>query len=215
MYTDPVARIRKEELIEMLPYVDIWCPNRSGLLLDINLDKWEIIKDSGGILWTYECLGNAKHQSPLGYYRGQSWLAWHRGLTGIGFWSYCTSQADPWYKPKGTLDYLMVYQGNGVVPSKRWEAVRDGIEDYDMLVVLREAAEKAKSENRAPEAVAKAEELLGARAFEIARFCGLDEDGTTPGKEGLPGVRNVADKRHAAIQAVRRDIAEFLGQLGR
>lgn len=213
MYTDPVARIRKEELVEMLPYVDIWCPNRGGFLLDINQDKLEIIKNSGGILWTYECSDNAKHQSPLGYYRAQSWLAWHHGLTGIGFWSYCTSQADPWYKPKGTLDYLMVYQGNGVVPSKRWEAVRDGIEDYDMLMTLRDAAQKAKAENRAPEAVAKAERLLTDTALEIARFCGWDEDGTTPGRDGLPGVRIVADKRHSAIQAARRELAEVLREL--
>jgi len=213
MYTDPVARIRKEELVEMLPYVDIWCPNRGGFLLDINQDKLEIIKNSGGILWTYECSDNAKHQSPLGYYRGQSWLAWHHGLTGIGFWSYCTSQADPWYKPEGTMDYLLVYQGDGVVPSKRWEAVRDGIEDYDMLAALRNAARKAKDENRSPEAVAKAETLLKDTAFQVARFCGLDEDGTTPGKDGLSGVRTVEDRRHGLIQTVRREIAQLLVQL--
>lgn len=214
MYTDPVARIRKEELVEMLPYVDIWCPNCGGFLLDINQDKLEIIKNSGKTLWTYECSDNAKHQSPLGYYRGQSWLAWHHGLTGIGFWSYCTSKADPWYKPEDTLDYLLVYQGDGVVPSKRWEAVRDGIEDYDMLVTLRGAAHKAKGENRAPEAVAKAERLLNDTALEIARFCGWDDDGTTPGKEGLPGVRAVEDTRYEAIRAVRREMAGLLTALG-
>ncbi|MGI6459593.1 MAG: PQQ-binding-like beta-propeller repeat protein [Candidatus Hydrogenedentales bacterium] len=213
MYTDPVARIRKEELVQMLPYVDIWCPNLEGFLLDENQDKLEVIKNSGKTLWTYECLDNAKHRSPLGYYRAQPWLAWHHGLTGIGFWSYCTSVADPWYRPENTLDYLMVYQGDGVVLSKRWEAVRDGIEDFDMLVVLRDAAQKARAENRAAEAVAKAETLLSENALEIARFCGWDEDGTTPGKDGLPGVRVVEDKRYAAVRAVRREMAQLLDAL--
>jgi hypothetical protein len=107
----------------------------------------------------------------------------------------------------------MVYPGDGVVISKRWEAVRDGIEDFDMLVVLRDAARKAQAENRAPEAVAKAETLLSESVLEIARFCGWDEDGTTPGKEGLPGVRVVEDKRYAAIRAVRREMAQLLDAL--
>ena len=101
-----------------------------------------------------------------------------------------------------------------MVPSKRWEAVRDGIEDYDMLVTLRGAAHKAKGENRAPEAVAKAERLLNDTALEIARFCGWDDDGTTPGKEGLPGVRAVEDTRYEAIRAVRREMAGLLTALG-
>jgi hypothetical protein len=213
MYTDPVSRITEDELREMLPYVDIWCPNRNGFLLDSGAEKLAIMKDSGETLWTYECEGNVKHQSPLGYYRAQAWLAWHHGLTGIGFWSYCTSSADPWYFPDGTNDYLMVYPGDGPVPSKRWEAVRDGVEDYAMLARLRDAAAAAKSENRAMDAVAEAEQLLGERASHIAGFCGLDADGTTPGKEGIPGVRRVSDTRLTAITEARRDIARLLGAL--
>ncbi len=213
MYTDPVSRITEEELVEMLPYVDIWCPNRSGFLLDTGAEKLEIMKNSGNTMWTYECAGNVKHQSPLGYYRGQSWLVWHHGFTGIGFWSYCTSGADPWYRPQDTNDYLLTYQGDGVVPSKRWEAVRDGMEDHDMLVALRTAAAKAKEEGRAAEAVAEAEKLLTVRASRIGAFCGIDDGGTEPGKEGLPGVRRLADRRYAAILEVRRDIARLLAIL--
>jgi len=211
MYTDPVHRITKEELTEMLPYVDIWCPNRIGFLLDVGADKWEIIKNSGGQLWTYECEGNAKHQSPLGYYRGQSWLAWRHGLTGIGYWSYCTSSADPWFKPTNTQDYLMTYQGETVVASKRWEAVRDGIEDYGMLTVLRDALGKAKAAGAGSEAIGRAEALLGERAQAIARFCNKDD--TTPGRNGLPGARRLADRQWAAIQQIRRDLADAMQRL--
>ena len=213
MYTDPVSRITEDELREMLPYVDIWCPNRNGFLLDSGAEKLAIIKSSGETLWNYECEGNAKHQSPLGYYRGQAWLAWHHGLTGIGFWSYCTSSADPWYFPEGTNDYLLVYPGDGPVSSKRWEAVRDGVEDYAMLVRLRDAVAEAKAAGRAPETVAEAELLLSERASAIGAFCGVDDDGTTPGKEGIPGVRRVADTRLAAITEARRDMARLLGML--
>ncbi len=210
MYTDPVARITEEELHEMTPYVDIWCPNRVGFMLDVGKEKMDIMKATGATMWNYECLGNAKHQSPLGYYRGQAWLAWHHGLTGIGFWSYCTSGADPWYRPQDTLDYLMTYHGNGVVVSKRWESVRDGVEDYAMLHALRERVKAAKAAGENQDAVAKAERILGELASTVGAFCGVDEGGTVPGKGGLTAVRKLADQRFETIQETRRAIADVM-----
>ncbi|MBI2425988.1 MAG: PQQ-binding-like beta-propeller repeat protein [Candidatus Hydrogenedentes bacterium] len=207
MYTDPVARITEAELKEMLPYVDIWCPNRDGFLLQTGAEKLALIQNSGSVVWNYECQGNAKHQSPLGYYRGQSWLAWNHGLTGIGFWTYCTSSADPWFRPTDTNDYLMIYQGDGPVSSKRWEAVRDGMEDYAMLHALREATARAKQHGTNAENVVRAEKLLGAQADRIGAFCGLDSDGTVPGKGGQPEQRAIADRRFAALQRIRQEIA--------
>jgi len=213
VYTDPVKAIKRQELEAMLPYVDIWCPNRNGFLLRDNNDLLELIKSSGKTVWTYECEGNAKHQSPLGYYRGLAWLAWSRGLTGMGFWSYCTSPDDPWYRPKGEFDYLLIYQGNGVVPSKRWEAIRDGVEDYGLLAALRGAAGAAEREGRAADAVARAKTLLDKQAWDIAQFCGLDADGTLPAKGGAAAERVVADKRWRAIQACRAEMAGLFDAL--
>ncbi len=213
MYTDPVGRITMDQLKTMAPYVDIWCPNRNGFLLDTNSDMFAFIKSTGKTVWTYECDGNAKHQSPLGYYRGLAWLAWHHELTGIGFWTYCTSPYDPWYRPEKQFDYLLIYQGHGVVPSKRWEAVRDGIEDYSMLLALQSAADAAEREGKTPEAVAKARALLDEGATGIAQFCGLDEAGTLPGKDGEPGVRTTTDARWNAIQTFRADLAITLATL--
>lgn len=213
MYTDPVARITEDELKEMLPYVDIWCPNRRGLILDkTNAAKLEIIKNSGATVWTYECDSNAKHQSPLGYYRAQAWLAWHHGMTGIGFWSYCTSQDDPWFLPTLRHDYLMVYPGNGVVSSKRWEAVRDGVEDYSMLAALRDRVNQPPA-TATPEDLETARALLGAEADAVALFCGMDGDDTLPGADGLAGVRRVTDARWEKIRSVRQELAALLTRL--
>lgn len=210
MYTDPVERISMDEIRAMLPYVDIWCPNRLGLLLKKeSAAKLELIKNSGKTVWMYECCANVKHQSPLGYYRAQAWLAWHHGMTGIGFWSYCTSQDDPWFLPSLRHDYLLVYPGNGVVNSKRWEAVRDGVEDYGALAMLRDAVQ-SKAATAKPEDAAAAKKLLGEEADGIGRFCGLDADGTEPGEDGLPGVRKLEDKRWTRVQEVRRELARLL-----
>ena len=211
LYTDPVGSCTMEELKAMAPYVDIWCPNRNGYLIKHNADKLEFIKSTGAQVWTYECDDNAKHQSPLGYYRAQAWLVWRHGLTGIGFWSYCTSQDDPWHR--ADREYLLIYQGNGVVPSKRWEAIRDGIEDYSMLTALRDAAEKAEQEGRSPDTVAEARRLLTDSATEIANFCGRDNDGTTPGPLGQDADRETAFRRWQTIQNARAKIAQLLDQL--
>ncbi len=213
MYTDPVGRITVEELDRMTPYVDIWCPNRNGLLLHQGAEKLELILSTDSTVWTYECDSNAKHESPLGYYRAQSWLAWHYGMTGIGFWSYCTARDDPWFTPASGAEYLLIYQGEGVVRSKRWFAIRDGIEDYSMLAALRDAATRATKQNQHPELAARANTLLGEQASAIGRFCGYDQDGTTPGRHGLPGARRLADQRFEAFSSTRAELAELLSAL--
>jgi hypothetical protein len=210
MYTDPVERIKVEELREMAPYVDIWCPNRLGLLLkEETVEKLDIIKATGKAVWTYECMSNAKHQSPLAYYRAQAYLAWRHRMTGIGFWSYCTSQDDPWFLPTLRHDYLLVYPGDGVVSSKRWEAVRDGVEDYTLLDALRQAVE-ARWGSVKPEDLAAAKRILGEQARLVGDTCGLE---TEPGRDGLPAMRRAEDARWAQMQALRRDLARLMETL--
>jgi hypothetical protein len=213
LYTDPVAGATMNALKRMAPYVDIWCPNRNSFLLDKGGDRLTFIKSTGKTVWTYECEGNAKHQSPLGYYRAQAWLAWHHGISGIGFWSYCTSRHDPWFMPIAGRDYLLIYQGDGVVSSKRWEAIRDGIEDFSMLKKLEQAVLAVANDNEKKDAITDAKHLLSEEASEIARFCGLDKDGTKPGVGGIAQQSIVADTRWSKINEVRRKIADLLVEL--
>ncbi len=213
IYTDPVGKASMEDLEKMAPYVDIWCPNRNDYLLDIGADKLAFIKTTNKTIWTYACDGNAKHQSPLGYYRAQAWLADHHDLTGIGFWSYCTSRYNPWFTPVGGNDYLLIYQGVGVVASKRWEAIRDGVEDYSMLQLLKQAVNNAKDAD--PQTKQAAQKLLTTDAFEIAAFCGWDADGTQPTNDGMSVLRKVEDARWQKIQSTRKEIITLLENLNK
>ncbi len=213
IYTDPVGRATLQELQAMTPYVNIWCPNRNGFLLHQGAEKLAFLKSTGKKVWTYECEHNAKHQSPLGYYRAQSWLTWSRGLTGIGFWSYCTHNKNPWFMPDGGHDYLLIYSGNGVVSSKRWEAIRDGIEDYGLLVQLQKAADAAAGKPEATKAVAAARTILTEQASVIAQYCGLDKAGTLPGMDGMAALRTLEDRRNQKITQVRSSIANAFKQL--
>jgi len=215
MYTDPVGGITMDELREMQSYVDIWCPNRAGLVLPPEFaEKLDFILKTGKPVWTYECFANAKHQSPLAYYRGQAWLAWQHGLTGIGFWTYCTSAENPWFVSPGRSEYTQVYPGNGVVSSKRWEALRDGIEDYSLLTALREAV-NAKGIAAGPENIEAARRLLGEQAGAIGNFCDAKTDEIDFTSDGFPGLRRLEDQRWKQIQAAREDLAKLLDVFGK
>jgi hypothetical protein len=157
----------------------------------------------------YACEGSYKLQCPLGYFRGQAWQAWRHRLTGIGWWNWCATP-DTWAPDAG---YTTVYKGDGVIPSKRWEAIRDGIEDYGMLTVLKEATDAASEAKSHPEAVQASRRLLAEDAAVIADFCAGDEYATLPGIDGLRGVRLVSDQRWGAIQEVRRKMAALLALL--
>ena len=71
-----------------------------------------------------------------------AWKAFDNGYTGIGFWNYADYQngtnnkADvDSFDGANANNYSVIYDGPGqtIVSSKRWEAFRLGIEDYELL----------------------------------------------------------------------------------
>ncbi len=212
MYCNPTAGNTMEELRTLAPYVDIWCPNFSAFLWGDNDEQLHFIQSTGKPVWTYECLGHAKHLSPLGYYRGQSWQAWRHRLAGIGFWTYCTSPHDPWFPPRSENEWMMIYQGKGVVSSKRWEAVRDGIEDYSMLSELRKVAESASPDTEHSAVIAAVKKVLEEEASTIADYSLIRETSGEPRPENMAGRRSLADRQWDQVQSIRRKMADLLAQ---
>lgn len=100
-----------------------------------------VLAGLGKEIWSYTALGGGKQAEPLGYYRMQAWKAFSNGLTGIGFWAYADTgpSGTAWDDFDGTRpDYSVVYEGiSGIVSSKRWEAWREGVEDYELLALAR------------------------------------------------------------------------------
>jgi hypothetical protein len=211
IYTNPVG-MPHEWLLEMNPYVDIYAPMHSGTWHQNNeVDNMvETMHEAGHELWTYTCADNAKHLSPLGYSRGQMWGSFNDGHTGGGMWTYSSGNGEKdWHT---TTDYNLVYRGvDGPVPSKRWEAVRDGSEDYSMLMALKTAANAPGAD---PALAARARALLSGDVVTVGNYWGLDDDGVLPGKEGMPAVRKLADRRYAKIMQVRREMSDLLALFG-
>ena len=205
IYANPVSDITMEQLREMEPYIDIWTPMQTNIFPK---EKLDFIHSTKTIWWNYDPSDNAKHLSPLGYYRGQAWMSWHYGHTGIGFWTYSQGK-NYWFQPTSGFDYAMVYEGKGVVTSKRWEAVRDGIEDYSLLYELKRATDNAEKTGTKDEIVKKSRSVLEERAATITEFMKNNK----PDRAGQDVARKIADSRWNTYREARKEIAELLSQL--
>ncbi|MBI4557830.1 MAG: PQQ-binding-like beta-propeller repeat protein [Candidatus Hydrogenedentes bacterium] len=164
IYTDPVPSLSWTDFERIEPYIDIWCPNMrlvSGLLAQD--PRMKRILEGGDTVWSYECVSQVKSLSPLRYNRANAWRAKYFGLKGIGFWTHSTSQQDPWIPrsdDQGTDEYALVYPGPTPVPSVRWEAVRDGLEDVAAIQLLEERIAAGNKARTRPEILVEAENEL-------------------------------------------------------
>ncbi len=177
LYADPAGLVRVEHLEPFKDLIDIWQPEINILRRDPELVAW--FQKNARVFWGYEATDPGKNLDPLAYYRVYAWQAWHFGLDGAGFW--CYKYHDAWW-PLETTDWSVVYQtGNQVVPSRRWEACRDGQEDYRLLHLLRGEIGKAREDGRTEKADAAEKLMNGAlssvlservlKTDEISRQC--------------------------------------------
>jgi len=142
---NPYRVVKWAMLAHMDPVIDIWFPNLNmaeGHLLQFFQHERERT-------WSYQVLGQT---SPaFTKYRRSFWGCWGKGITGQGFWNYAAP------------GFAVVYDGDPdeLIPSVRWEAWREGVEDYTYLWMLREAVQAGQGAERARN---EAQEFLSAAA---------------------------------------------------
>ena len=127
------------------------------------------------------------------------WISWQHGLAGYLRWAYCTWPDSLWTQPRFTWhsgDMYFVYPGaNGPIASTRWELLREGIQDYEALRILKsQLAVLAKQP-------AKAQEVA---RFEKAMHQAIDRAVERNDCETMPDPA-------AARQTVNRLLAEAKG----
>jgi len=130
------ATIASRDSERALPYLDI-------AQIAVSLSKK--FPEGKNEKWIYT--GSNKSLSPYSYYRLMAWKAFSEGYRGIGFWAYAdTGWGD---NPGNAWDdfdgkdpkYAVIYEGEGntIISSRRWEAWRMGIEDYELLTMYSKA----------------------------------------------------------------------------
>ncbi len=159
--TDPNIRIFANnmghgtaELNSFKNLIDIWCP--ADETCQEHPDWLKYLQTFGKPIWTYSGFAPAKAASPSEFYRMLPWLAFKHKETGTGFWVYADEgPANPWdelMKPMGY--YGVIYSsagspvptnGENIIPSRRWEAWREGVEDYQYLYELQHKINTIKS----------------------------------------------------------------------
>ena len=179
VYANPIGQINEEGLEQIAQVTDILCPDLKQLVIE---EDRNALTQTGRTIWTYQCNGPGKDLSPIGYYRLQSWGAWLTGARGSGFWTYVGGGGNVWDDlSEKRSTYAIIYGSEEeLVPSKRWEAWREGIEDYEYLVMLENELEKYK--DNTDEVVKSGQEFLQQtpqRVFKESNPQVIDEARTT------------------------------------
>jgi len=144
---------------------DVLCPNLGihGNGTDAHRQFYEDLRQRGKTLWFYQCSGPAKTHDPYYYHRLQHWYAFKHGAVGSGFWAYgdASGAGTSWNEMRvGRAGFTPVYlDETTVTDGKHFEAVREGLEDYELLRMLRDHAERLAGEGK-PERAQRARALL-------------------------------------------------------
>ncbi len=138
---------------DLIGAMDIWVPQLNFLHTDF--DHYRARQQAGDEVWFYTCVfpqaeyANRFIEQPLMKTRLLHWINFKYGITGYLHWGYNHWTADspfthttrahggPEYLPAG--DPWIVYPGeDGPLDSIRYEAMRDGIADHELLCMLAE-----------------------------------------------------------------------------
>ncbi|MFA4043642.1 MAG: hypothetical protein HZRFUVUK_000420 [Candidatus Fervidibacterota bacterium] len=150
---------------ERLPeVVDVMCPNRIIWVRNQKEhDQFYLAwRDKGKRLASYSCSGPSKLLDPYAYYRLQAWHCFRIGADEMFFWAFGDNAFNSCWN--AYLDQRNCYTPlflapDSVTPAKHMEAIRDGVQDYEILKMLKEALDRHKGKSKG-ETVAMAEALL-------------------------------------------------------
>jgi hypothetical protein len=120
----------------------------------------------------YECYPIVDGFDPYSYWRLQAWMAWTMDADAIGFWCVSDSGRNPsfgsWNNGLNGLHYCpMFIDAKEVIPGKALEAIREGIYDFQYLVLLRDAIKAARWKDAKSDVIADAEKLLADAPNEV------------------------------------------------
>ncbi|MDD4537583.1 MAG: hypothetical protein PHT80_01090 [Lentisphaeria bacterium] len=166
IFEDPTHSKPENALPEMYELCDVLCPNTPMMLTNGEPFKQFYIKqrEAGRELWLYSCSGPAKLLDPITYHRAQKWRAFEIGAKGSFYWALgCAGgQGDSWnaYTQPGTEYSPYFVAQTTVMDGKHSEAIREGVQDYEYLVMLQDRIAQLKKAGKGGANLAKAEQLL-------------------------------------------------------
>jgi hypothetical protein len=180
IWEDPTYHDPAKAPAELFEVCQVLCPNRPMWLAggdkfaQFYLDQ----QRRGRMLQLYSCSGPARLLDPYSYYRLQAWQCWQIGATGSWFWAFGDNAgSSSWNEYLATAGpYTPLFlDDTSVVAGKQMEAIRESIEDYESLVMLRRAINRAKAAGKAAPQAAAAEALLTNGVEQVLAARGADK----------------------------------------
>jgi len=154
IWEDPTYRDMTKALPDMIAECDILCPNRQ-LFYKCGEDYRQFFineRDKGKKLEFYSCSGPMRLLDPTIYCRLQAWDCWRYGAEATYFWAFADAAGNPsWneYLNKRHAYTPLFIDKDTVYPGKHLEAMREGIEDYEYLIMLEKALKEGKGSEQA------------------------------------------------------------------
>ena len=142
IFNDPVFRDISKCDKEMFEVTDIICPNTPLIVKQDQIKFFENLRKNGMTLWLYSCHGPARLLDPVTYYRVQHWRAFAMGGEGSFYWAMGSGGS-----PKGCWNAYcqgtdfspyFVSDAGPFMESKQYEGIREGVQDFEYLCMLRD-----------------------------------------------------------------------------
>jgi hypothetical protein len=149
VWEDPTYDDMAKAMPEMTAQCDVLCPNRP-LFHKAGADYRAFFADQrakGKVLEFYSCSGPMRQLDPYSYCRLQAWDCWRFGAVSTYFWSFTDgaggSSWNEYPQPRAAYTPMFI-DPETVVAGKHLEAMREGVEDYEYLVMLDKALKDRK-----------------------------------------------------------------------
>jgi hypothetical protein len=172
VWEDPTWREPWKATPELFELSTVLCPNlpmwigQGKQFADFYVKQ----RDAGRILWFYSCSGPGKLLDPYSYHRMQHWFCWKYQAHGSGFWAFGDSNgASSWneYLSKLGAYTPLFLDKESVTGGKHMEAIREGIEDYEYLRMLRDRITEVEGKGVKGSVVDSAKKLLDTAADRV------------------------------------------------
>ncbi len=166
VYSNYAGTTTAEQVERMAEVTHVWQPAMKVLKRLYEQAMPVMRRREGSPVWWFVAEGNGIVLDPLGFYRGSGWETFRLGVEGWGFWSL--RMGPPLWKtrPEEEPDYVTIGDdGVHFTSDRRWQAVRDGTEDFTAFTMLAERA----AETGDPEAEALLAELRPSSTFLLYR----------------------------------------------
>ena len=147
LYNNPIFADPTKAEPEMYKLCDVICPNVPIMNEGKSAPFYRDLQQKGCELWFYGCVGPSREFDPVGYYRAYEWLAFQMDAKACFWWAFGCGGGigDSWraFNQTGVEYSPFFVSPTDATSAKQSEGLREGVEDYEYLLLLRKMAETA------------------------------------------------------------------------